>query len=153
PLATLAAILMVVGYKLAKPALFKKMYKQGKSRFITFLTTIAGIVFADLLIGLAMGFSVSLLFVLYNNYKIPYTSRNESEKDKKAIKIALSQELTFLNKASILKSLDRIPDNSTVEIDASNTVYIDHDVKEIIEDFIINARHRNINLTLIDFDK
>ncbi|WPP51020.1 SulP family inorganic anion transporter [Catalinimonas niigatensis] len=148
PLATLAAILFVVGYKLAKPSLFKKMYREGKGQFIPFIATIIGIVFTDLLIGLGIGLVISIIFILYNNFQIPYLMRDEDMKDKKKIKIVLSQEVTFLNKASILQTLNRIPDNSEVEIDATNTFYMHQDVLEIIEDFKVNARERNIHLTL-----
>ena len=148
PLATLAAILLVVGYKLAKPSLFKKMYKAGKENFIPFIATIIGIVFTDLLVGLAIGLAISIIFILYNNFQIPYLMRDEDIKDKKKIKIVLAQEVTFLNKASILQTLDKIPDNSVVEIDATNTLYMHEDVLEIIENFKVNAKERGIHLTL-----
>ena len=69
PLASLAAILFMVGYKLAKPVLFKTMYKQGQTSFVPFVTTIAGIVFVDLLVGIGLGLAVTILFILYNNYR------------------------------------------------------------------------------------
>jgi MFS superfamily sulfate permease-like transporter len=148
PLATLAAILFVVGYKLAKPSLFRKMYREGKGQFIPFIATIIGIVFTDLLIGLGIGLVISIIFILYNNFQIPYLMKDEELHDKKKIKIVLAQEVTFLNKASILQTLNRIPDNSIVEIDATNTFYMHEDVMEIIEDFKVNARERGIHLTL-----
>ena len=150
PLATLAAILLVVGYKLAKPSLFKKMYQAGKITFIPFIATIAGIVFTDLLIGLGIGLAIAVIFVLYNSFQIPYLMQDADIKDKKNFKIILAQQVTFLNKASILQTLDRIPDDSVVEIDASNTVYMHEDVLEIIENFKVNARERGIHLTLTD---
>ncbi len=148
PLATLAAILLLVGYKLAKPSLFKKMYKAGKRTFIPFIATIVGIVFTDLLIGLAIGLGIAIIFILYNSFQTPYLMRDEDIKDKKKIKIVLAQEVTFLNKASILQTLDRIPDNAVVEIDATNAIYIHEDVLEIIENFKVNAKERGIHLTL-----
>ncbi|WKN30843.1 SulP family inorganic anion transporter [Porifericola rhodea] len=149
PLATLAAILFVVGFKLAKPALFKKMYSQGYGQFIPFMITIIGIVFTDLLIGLCIGLVVSILFIIYNNFRIPYISQSDEKDDKSVIRLELAQEVTFLNKASILQYLANIPDNSVVEIDASNTHYMHYDVYEIIEDFKINAKERNIQLSVI----
>ena len=153
PLATLAAILLIVGYKLAKPSLFKKMYKAGKATFIPFIATIAGIVFTDLLIGLGIGLAISIIFILYNNFQIPYLMRDEEMKDKKNVKIVLAQEVTFLNKASILQTLDKVPDNSTVEIDATNTLYMHEDVHEIIENFKVNAKERGIHLTLTNIHR
>ena len=148
PLATLAAILLIVGYKLAKPSLFKKMYKAGKGTFIPFIATIAGIVFTDLLIGLGIGLAIAIIFILYNNFQTPYLMRDEKRKDNQKIKIVLAQEVTFLNKASILQTLNKIPDNSVVEIDATDTLYMHEDVLEIIENFKVNAKERGIHLTL-----
>ncbi|BDS15214.1 SulP family inorganic anion transporter [Aureispira anguillae] len=150
PLATLAAILMVVGYKLAKPTLFKKMYAQGWSQFIPFVTTIVGIVFTNLLMGIALGMAVAIFIILRNNFKISYHMEQSSEGDQKVIRLILSEDVTFLNKASILKTLSNIPDNVILEIDASNTYFIHNDVMEIIEDFEVNAKTRNITVRTND---
>jgi len=149
PLATLAAILFIVGYKLAKPSLFKKIYKQGKGQFIPFVATIVGIVFTDLLIGLGIGLVIAIFYILINNFQITHfeTNVHETEGGKKKIKIQLAQELTFLNKATILKTLADIPDNSIVEIDASHTRYMHHDIFEIIEDFKTGSAERDIEVT------
>ncbi len=148
PLATLAAVLLVVGYKLARPALFKKMYGQGRTQFIPFVITVLAILFTDLLIGLAIGLAVAALFILYNNYRIPFQMHRD--KEYKDVRIELAQEVTFLNKASILKTLDQVPDGANVVIDATNTYYIHPDVHEILNDFKINAQERGIKLEIID---
>ena len=152
PLASLAAILLIVGYKLAKPELFKTMYKEGLEQFIPFVITIAGILFTDLLIGICLGICTAIFIILRNNYKIPYVLKNISQGKGKQQKITieLSEDVTFLNKASILKTLDKIPDDSIVEINASKTHFIHRDVVEIIEDFVIKSSERNIKLTLVD---
>ncbi len=149
PLATLAAILFVVGYKLAKPAVFKKMYKQGRGQFIPFVATILGIVFTDLLVGLGIGLVIAIFYILLNNYQIThYTKREEKEDGKEKMRLVLAQELTFINKATILRALANIPDNTKVEIDATNTRYMHHDIYEIIEDFRISAKGRDIDVTV-----
>jgi MFS superfamily sulfate permease-like transporter len=150
PLATLAAILLVVGYKLAKPSTFKKMYAQGMGQFIPFIITILGIVFIDLLWGLGIGLVVAVFIILKNNYAIPYKREEEELEGEKKITIELAQEVTFLNKASILKTLDRIPENTHVIIDASKTNYMHYDIEEIIENFIISADQKNIRLDVVD---
>lgn len=153
PLATLAAILMVVGYKLAKPALFMKMYKQGLDQFIPFVVTIVGILFTNLLAGIGIGMAVAVFIILRNNYKV--ASRIEhitGSSSEKKIRLILSEDVTFLNKASIQGTLSQIPDNSKLEIDASNTHFIHHDVVEIIEDFQVNASSRGISVTTIDLN-
>ena len=153
PLATLAAILLVIGYKLAKPALFKRMSSQGMGQFIPFMVTILGIVFTDLLTGIALGLVVAVFIILRNNFKVPYRLTREASEEPEIVhdyNIVLSEDVTFLNKASVLKTLDEIADNSKVTIDASGTRFIHYDVREIIEDFIINSKSRNIEVELID---
>jgi MFS superfamily sulfate permease-like transporter len=150
PLGVLAAVLLVVGYKLAKPALFKKMYKEGLGQFVPFMVTILGIVFTDLLMGIALGMIVAVFIILRNNYKVPFKMQKENLEGKEKIKIVLSEDVTFLNKASLLKALEQIPDNTFVTIDASNTKFIHFDALEIIENFVESASTRNIQVETID---
>jgi MFS superfamily sulfate permease-like transporter len=150
PYGVLAAILFVVGYKLAKPALFKKMYKQGAGQFIPFIVTVVGIVFTDLLIGIGLGLVVAIFIILRNNFKVPFVQENDNSEGKGVVRVMLSEDVTFLNKASIQTLLADIPDDSQVIIDASANRFIHHDVIEIIEDFQISAKSRNINVEVKD---
>ncbi|MBX2816242.1 MAG: SulP family inorganic anion transporter [Saprospiraceae bacterium] len=151
PLASLAAILFLVGYKLAKPILFKEMYRLGWSSFVPFMVTILGIVFTDLLMGIGMGLVVAIFYILYNNYNKPF----HFEKEKMigsdgSIRIALAEDVTFLNKANIQRALNAIPPNRDLIIDASKSVNIDVDVLEIINDFRESAAQKNINIQMIE---
>ena len=150
PLACLACILFVVGYKLAKPALFKAMYHLGWYQFIPFVATVAGIVFTDLLKGIAIGMAVSIFYILRNNYKNPYEFHKTKANGKDTYKIILSEEVTFLNKGSILQTINRVPADSHVVIDASKSKVIDHDVIEIIKDFTVNAASRNVRVQILN---
>lgn len=150
PYASLAAVLFVVGYKLAKPQLFKKMWNQGMEQFIPFIATILGILFTDLLVGLGIGLAVSIISLLYNNARLPYRISENQLSDKKKVKIQLAQEVTFLNKARILRTLNRISSDAEVTIDASETTYMHKDVQEILEDFKISAQERNIKVVFLD---
>ncbi len=152
PLASLAAILFLVGYKLAKPELFKKMYKLGQQHFVPFMVTILGIVFTDLLMGIGIGLAVAIFYILYNNYKKPFLFELDKHVQDGAIRLELAEDVTFINKASIQRALTQIPDGAKVIIDASKSLHIDHDVVEIIEEFQTNAKYRNIELELIDFN-
>ncbi|MBS0001027.1 MAG: SulP family inorganic anion transporter [Cyclobacteriaceae bacterium] len=152
PLASLAAILIIVGFKLAKPSLFKSMYRLGWPLFAPFMITIVAIVFTDLLIGIALGMGAAVMFILYTNLKTPYYFDPEKHHSDEKIKIELSENVSFLNRASILQTLNHLPENSTVEIDASKSRIIDHDVLELIYDFQENARHRNIILEFKGFN-
>lgn len=149
PLSSLAAILFLVGYKLAKPALFKQMYKQGWSNFIPFMVTIIAIVMTDLLIGITMGLVVAVMFVLYNNYKKPFLFEEEDHMNDEVVRLELAEDVTFLNKANIQRALNQIPDGKKVVIDASRSVNIDLDVQEIIEDYRQQAAYKDIDLEII----
>ena len=153
PLASLAAILLMVGYKLAKPSVFRDLYSMGKSEFTPFIVTILGIVFTDLLIGIGLGLAVAVMNILWNNYKVPYHFEEEDYQKDSQIKIELSEDVSFLNKAPIMRSLQEIPEGIHVVIDASKTKNIHPDILEIIEDFHANAKKKNITLELKGLEK
>ena len=151
PLASLAAILFLVGYKLARPAKFKKMYKLGWSSFVPFIATILGIVFTDLLVGIGIGMAVAIVYLLHNNYKVPFLFELEDHTDPKSeIRLELSEEVSFLNKANIQRALSKIPNGSKVVIDAHKSIHIDPDVIEIVEEFAIHAEQSDIELKIIE---
>ncbi len=149
PLSVLAAILFIVGYKLAKPSTFKAMYNSGWMQFVPFIVTIVGIVFIDLLWGIGLGLAVGIFVVLYKSYKNSHFLHKEGEDiDDGKIKMTLAEEVTFFNKGAILKELDRVPHDSTLELDVRNTKFLDNDIVEILEDFAFKAKERNINIKL-----
>ncbi|MFY8067412.1 MAG: SulP family inorganic anion transporter [Flavobacterium sp.] len=152
PLAALAAVLLMVGYKLAKPSVFIHLWKNGYSQFIPFVITVIAVVRIDLLKGVAIGLGVSVLFILYQNLKIAYSFKKESSQNGDVITIKLAQEVSFLNKAAIKNTLGSIPEGSELIIDASSTNYIDFDVVELIKDFRnVKAEDKKIKLTLKGF--
>jgi MFS superfamily sulfate permease-like transporter len=135
PLASLAAILLMVGYKLSKFSLYQGMYRLGKEQFIPFIVTIIAILSTDLLKGIAIGMVVAIYFILRKNYKHSYHYIKEKHRDGDIITLILSEEVTFLNKGSISATLEQLPEGSTVVIDGSKSLSIDYDVLEIIQDF------------------
>lgn len=150
PLSVLAAILFLVGYKLAKPALFVKMYKLGWKQFIPFVVTVAGIVFADLLIGISLGLAVGIVVILiksYQNSHFLHIVKGENGAD--VTNMTLAEEVTFINKGAIIKELDKLEKDSFVEIDVRKTRYLDNDIIEIFDDFAIKAKEKNINVKII----
>jgi carbonic anhydrase len=135
PLASLAAILLVTGYKLANITLFKSMYAKGIEQFIPFVATVLAIVFTDLLIGVLVGLAISIAFLMVSNFRNPYVKQNYTLHVGEVMRLELPNQVTFLNKASIKETLYDIPSNMNVVIDATSSDYIDHDIIEIIEDF------------------
>lgn len=149
PRASLAAILLIVGYKLAKPETFKAMWTEGKAQFIPFIVTIFFIVFKDLLWGVGIGLVVAILEILYLNYKKPYLLDTDLNKNDNVYHFHLAEDVTFLHKASIMETLNNVPDGSKVTLDGSKSISIHPDVREIIRDFKTHAEFSNIELEII----
>ncbi|WP_179352887.1 SulP family inorganic anion transporter [Winogradskyella vidalii] len=150
PLAVLAAVLLLVGYKLAKPSLFKKMYHLGWKQWLPFIVTVVGIVFTDLLSGIALGMLVGIVVILLKSYQNSHFLHIEDKSNgKHKIKMELAEEVTFFNKGAILKELDSLPKDSYLEFDVRKTRYLDYDVIEILEDFAFKAKEKNIDIKLI----
>jgi SulP family sulfate permease len=148
PLASLACVLLVVGYKLINPQMIIKIFRLGYEQFIPFLITIISMIIFDLLKGVMLGMIISLGFIIFHNFRNAYEKISESENKQHDHIIKLAQEVSFLNKGAIIEMLKNLPNNSSVIIDATNSKIIDYDIYEIIKDFKANAKSRNINLQL-----
>ena len=152
PMACLAAILIMIGLKLASPKVFKHMWKAGKYQFIPFIVTVIAVVATDLLKGVGIGLIVSIIFILKGNMKMAYFFKKEEHQEGETIHIDLAQEVSFLNKAAVKQTLAHLPKNSKVIIDAAGTVYIDYDVLVLIRDFVnFGSRDKNISVRLLNF--
>jgi len=164
PLSALAAILLLTGYKLCNLAIFSKIIRNGKYQYIPFFVTVLVIIGIDLfglypplkgeglLIGVMAGLVAAFGAILHGNLKNSYFFHKNKHQEGDVIKIRLSEEVSFLNKAAIRVLLDDMPENSTVLIDASGTDYIDFDVLELIKEFRdIKAPLKNINCRLEGF--
>ena len=150
PLSVLASVLFIVGYKLAKPALFVDMYRLGWKQFTPFVVTVLGIVFTDLLIGIALGLSVGVVVILIKSFQNSHFLHIEDHSNgAHKIKMTLAEEVTFFNKGAILKELDSLPHNSSLELDVTKTRYLDNDIIEILEDFSQKALRRKIDIKLV----
>jgi len=150
PLSVLASVLLIVGYKLAKPTLFKQMYHAGWKQFVPFVVTVLGIVFIDLLWGIGLGLAVGIIVILIKSFQNSHFLHIEDKSNgKHRIKMTLAEEVTFFNKATILKELDNLPRDTFLELDVRKTRFLDNDIIEILEDFSEKARNRNIDIKLI----
>ncbi|MFN3917535.1 MAG: SulP family inorganic anion transporter [Flavobacteriales bacterium] len=150
PLAALASILLMVGYKLSKAGLYTQMFKLGWNQFIPFIVTVVAILATDLLKGIGIGMVFAVYFILRTNYKHSYYYKIIEKEGRHAIRLTLSEEVTFLNKGSIQLTLEKLPEDCHVVIDGSKSVQIDYDVLEIIQDFILHsAPIRNITVETV----
>ena len=146
PLPCLAAVLLVVGYKLAKISLFKEMYKLGWDQFIPFIITVVAIQFSDLLKGISLGMLVAIFYILRTNYRRDYKFHQDAKNDGGLITITLGEHVTFINKGSIALKLSNIENDANVVIDGKDAHFIDLDVLEILYDFKENSIQKNINV-------
>lgn len=144
PLASLAAILLVVGYRLARPTIFKTMYQVGFYHFIPFIATVIGLIFSDMLTGIMIGVAFALIFILLETLKVGFHVHEQQHLNKTII--TLSENVSFLNKSNILHLLNNLPKKSNIVIDATNAKYIDYDVYEVIQNFKVEAKRKGINL-------
>jgi MFS superfamily sulfate permease-like transporter len=148
PLSVLAAILIVVGYKLAKPSLFKKMWDKGWTQFVPFVTTIAVIVAKDLLWGIMAGLIIGIIVIMVKSYQNSLFLHLDKANDK-LVKMVFAEEVTFLNKGAIAKQLQSLPNDITLELDVRNSKYIDSDIIDILEDFVVQSENKNITVNLL----
>jgi len=153
PLASLAAILLIVGYKLTNPALFKQMYGLGWEQFAPFAATVIGILATDLLVGISIGMAFGIFFTLRHSYRNSHYMKNviSSENGQEVHHLVLAEEVSFINKAGILRTLNGIPNNSKVIIDCTYSKSIAYDVVEIIKNYENNAKTKNITVEKINF--
>ncbi len=142
PMASLAAILLMVGYKLAKPSIFKAMYSSGWSQFIPFLATVVAILLTDLLKGITIGVAIGLSYVIRTNF---HSSVNVI-RNKKNILIKFNRDVSFLNKSSLINILEKIENGSSVLVDGTKARFIDYDISEILHEFRKEATLKNITV-------
>ena len=153
PLSCLAAILMYTGFKLAGPATFKKMWVAGKQQFMPFVLTVIAIIATDLLIGILIGMVIAVGFILYGNMRRPLSQVVERHVGGDLTRVKLANQVTFLNKASLMETLHQVPGDTHLVLDATETTYIDPDIIDLISDFRADtAPARGIRLRLLGFD-
>ena len=150
PIAVLASVLLIVGYKLATPLLFKQMFALGTSQFVPFIITVLGVVFADLLIGIGLGLAVGIISILFNNFQNSHLVQIE-DKDNggQVVKMILAEEISFLNKGAILNELNNLPEETFLELDVRKTIRLNYDVLEVLDDFASTSKQKKIGVKLI----
>ncbi|HVZ96656.1 MAG TPA: SulP family inorganic anion transporter [Chitinophagaceae bacterium] len=153
PYASLAAILLVTGFNLTKPKLYRNMWSLGWKQFIPFIITIIVILATDLLKGVSIGLLISTYFIIRNNFKAEYKITKILHGDTEVFYIKLNTNVTFLNKVNLRKALDKIPEYSELTIDGSECNFIDYDILEIISEYGNKALDRDIKVNLKGIQK
>ncbi len=144
PNASLAAILIMTGYKLVKPSIFKETYKLGWGQIVPFVTTIVVMLLSDLLIGVAVGILVSTIFIIYSNINLSFETSEQVIENKQYYLLKLPQHITFFNKGFLQSYFLALKENSHFIIDGTIVKSVDADAKEIINEFITQAKSKNI---------
>jgi len=153
PYASLSAILLVTGYNLTQPKLYKNMFSLGWKQFLPFILTIVVILATDLLMGVCIGLLLSVYFIIQNNFRAEYKISRTVMKGIETALIKLNSNVTFLNKVKLKKALDEVPAHSVLTIDGSNCNFVDYDILEIISEFENKAKDRHITLYTVGIEK
>lgn len=153
PYASLSAILLITGYNLTKPKLYRNMWSLGWKQFIPFALTIIVILSTDLLIGVSIGLLISIYFIVRNNFKAEYKITQKLHEGIDTFSIKLNSNVTFLNKVNLRKSLDEVPEYSVLTIDGSDCNFIDYDILEIISEYENKAHDKHIELHMKGIEK
>ncbi len=153
PYASLAAILLMTGYNLTKPKLFRNMWSLGWKQFIPFMLTIIVILATDLLIGVSIGLLMSVYFIVRNNFKAEYKILRTHHNGIVTQYIKLNSNVTFLNKVKLREAFDEVPEYSVLTIDGSECNFIDYDILEIISEYRNKAHDRHIELHVLGIEK
>jgi MFS superfamily sulfate permease-like transporter len=148
PYCVLAVILIRTGYNLAKPAMIRSVYKLGREQFLPFIVTLIAILFSDLLIGVAIGVAYSGYYIFKNTYRAGFSLNKELVDGRAGYHLQLAMNVSFINKKKLKDELEKIPEKAMVNVDGSKSIYIDHDVLEVINEFRAKARHKEIELKL-----
>ncbi len=144
PLSSLAAILLITGYKLAKPKLFLDMFHKGASQIIPFIVTVFSILFTDLLIGIAVGMAFGLYYVIRTNFHAAISLTRHGNN----YLLRMNKDVSFLNKPVLRQCIASIEPDSHVIIDGSRAIFIDQDIIETLQDFIYSASDDGITIEL-----
>ncbi|TGE25082.1 SulP family inorganic anion transporter [Hymenobacter aquaticus] len=148
PLSALAAVLLMVGFKLTKPALFRTQWRLGWDQFLPFFVTVVAILFTDLLKGVGVGLAVGIFYILKANLESAYYFHSEPTRDSRVLHLKLSEHVSFLNKASLVTTFERITPGTKLILDGTDSEVIDYDVLEAIENFRLTAAERDIELEI-----
>jgi len=151
PMATLAAILMVIGYKLAQPATFKRLYIEGQDQFIPFVVTIVAILFTDLLIGVLIGLLVGIGYVLFTNFRSALMLENDDDSNHTIIHF--KKDVFFYNRAELMKIFSELDEGAEITLDGTKVDFIDHDIFLAIQDFATSAQDKNIKVNVLDITR
>tara|TARA_B100000029_G_scaffold515397_1_gene622202 strand:+ start:1271 stop:2641 length:1371 start_codon:yes stop_codon:yes gene_type:complete len=154
PLSALAAVLLIIGFRLASPSLFKQMWAGGLNQFLPFVITVVAIVLTDLLTGVLVGLGVSVAFILRGSLQTPLSLETESRPDGELHRLRLSNQVNFLNRAKISEILESVPEGAHLLLDATSTHHIDPDIEALLIGFVsTTAPEMNITVSMTGFDQ
>jgi MFS superfamily sulfate permease-like transporter len=144
PLAALAAVLLMVGFKLTPPRLYREVWNMGREQFLPFITTVLAILLTDLLTGTVLGLALSVFFVVLGHYSSAIVVTDDGPM--RLIRFVSS--VSFLHKARLKSALESVPSGSHVVFDGTRARHIDPDIMDVISDFEQSARQRGIEVSI-----
>lgn len=144
PLASLAVILISVGYKLTEPGMYKSIFSKGLNQFLPFITTVLAILLSDILIGIFIGLLVSVFIVLKTNFRTAIILVNQGNQ----YLLRFTKDVSFLHKSALRTALEKVPNHASLIIDGARNHFVDADIQETIEDYMKAAPAKNISIEI-----
>jgi MFS superfamily sulfate permease-like transporter len=149
PLAALASILIVIGYGLTPPSLYREMIGKGAAQAVPFFVTVLAILFTDLLVGIGIGLVVGLVYALRTHHNAAFTlSRSGS-----SYYLRFNKDATFLHKTELKNKLQVLPGQCTLVVDAHRAHFIDNDIYDVLAQFRLAAPYRKITVSFLNFER
>jgi len=136
PLASFAAILIVVGFRLAHPKQLIHAYEKGWEQLLYFVVTLLVSLKTDLLVGVFTGIGLKILVNLYRSRSFLGLFRLSYDKDLqgKTAVIRVSSPLVFTNLLSLKKIIQKAQEEvEAVELDLSQSPLVDYTARDFLE--------------------
>ncbi len=140
PVASLAAVLVYIGYKLVNPKIIRDLAERGRAELGIYIATVVAIVATSLLEGLLVGLALSVLKMAwtFSHLEVSVTKRDappEGEAERDIYDVQLSGAATFVRLPLLMKHLESIPAEAEVHVHFGSLNHIDHACLEAIADW------------------
>jgi MFS superfamily sulfate permease-like transporter len=137
PHSALAALLVYVGYRRAKPQVFLNVLAIGKDQLFLFVATILAVLATNLLVGVFIGVIIKLILHIFrgvwlnNLFKIHFTIKEVGN----SVNVKVTGSALFSNFLPLKKAIESIEQGKNVSIDLSQGYLIDHSILVFIDEF------------------
>ncbi|MFZ9980868.1 MAG: SulP family inorganic anion transporter [Cyclobacteriaceae bacterium] len=155
PNTALAALLIAVGYRLASPNEFFKVYKIGSEQLVIFVFTIIVTLATDLLLGVGAGILTKFFFHIING--VPFRSLFKSHFNVTAegdhVTVRIFQAAIFSNILSFKRLFESIKTYRRITLDFHEAIMLDHSFMELMHHFQDSIEQNGGHFTITGFER